>query len=467
MYVASPNTAEKLLLSLYVILLPLAAWYALAGLHPGAEFLSLVVLPFIYNLPLHLGFYNFAFGLPMFFFVVGYWLRHHTGFHARQTGLLAVLLLVTYFSHIVPFVAAALVVGILSLAACWREARSAPRWPQAAIRYLLPPLLAAMPTLAFATLFLSGRHGGPGYSVSTINRLIQLAACYSLVSYARWELAFALGVVAIFGYVGVSLLLRGIQKPGHGLPLLVAAVCCAAIFLIVPDRFGSGSAIPERFMLFVYFCLLLWFGTYSFTPKARRDIQASAAIVSVLFLAGHAVKYRELNGYTDEYFTLIRPISPNTTVFPVLLSYQAPDGRELSHRVLPFMNWSSWIVAERGVVSLRNYEAWTGDFPLLYRPGLNPLPQLSSTLMGIYKIPPEVDLIGYPLRTGGTVDYVTVWSTGGGDFEARSPSVFSQLNQAYDLIAVSTPNGYGRLYRARSHGLERSQLSGYPPVPRP
>jgi hypothetical protein len=178
----------------------------------------------------------------------------------------------------------------------------------------------------------------------------------------------------------------------------------------------------------------------------------------LLFLAGHAVKYRELNVYSDEYLKLGNSISPKTTVFPVLLSYQAPDGHELSHRVTPFTNWSSWIVAERGVVTLRNYEAWTGDFALLYRPGLNPLLHLSSSLMGIYKVPPEVDLIGYPRRTGGTVDYVTVWNTGGGEWEVRSQSIFGQLNQAYDLVAVSTPNGYGRLYRAKSqvHSQDKS-----------
>ncbi len=455
MYVVSPGIAEKLFLSVYVILLPLAARYALAALRSGAEFLSLLVFPFTYNLLLHKGFYNFSIGLPMFFFIVGYWLRHHKGFKASQTGVLALLLFITYFSHIVPFFVVLLVIGILSFAVCWREARSSSRWSSAAIRYLLPPVLAATLPVAFAITFLSGRHSRPGFSIGITDRLIQLATCYSLVSYDRWELTFALGVAAIFACVGVWLLLRRMHDVGQGHPFLAAAASCAAVYLIAPNQFGSGTYITERLILFVYFSLLLWFGAYSFTPTARRAIQASALIVSLLFLAGHGVKYRELNVYIDEYFTIMNSISPNTTVFPVLFSYagEAPDGHKLAHRVWPFAHLSSWITAERGVVDLFNYEAWTGDFPLLFRRKLNPLVELSSAPLGVYRLPPVVDLIGYPRRTGGTVDYVIVWSTRTGEQEARGQSILSQLNQAYDLVAVSTPHGYGRLYRAKSRVL--------------
>jgi hypothetical protein len=460
MYVVSSGIAEKLFLSVYVILLPLAARYALAAVGSEAESLSLLVFPFIYNFLFHLGFYNFSIGLPMFFFAVGYWLRHHKAFSAPQTGVLALLLFITYFSHILPFVVVSLIIGTLSLTACWREARSSSQWSWAAIRYLLPPVVAATPSVAFAIAYFAGRNNHPRFEIGITDRLMQFAACYSLVSYAKWELVFALGVAAIFACIGVSLLLKGRHETQQGGPFLAAAASCATLYLITPGRFGSGSHIAERLLLFVYFSVLLWFGAHSFTRNARRAIQASALIVSLFFLVGHAVKYRLLNVDIDEYLTVMNAISPHSTVFPIVLSFQAPDGHELTHRVPPSFDLASWIVVERGGVTLFNYEGWVGDFPLLYREKLNPFVQLSSTPRGLYRNPPEVDLIGYPRRTGGTVDYVIVWSTRAGDLETRGKSILSQLNQAYDLFAVSTPHGYGRLYRARSQGLD-------PRVPHP
>ncbi len=67
MSIVPPLVAEKILLSSYVILLPLSTFYALRAIRPTAGLLTLVVSPFIHNRLLHMGFYNFSYSLPMFF----------------------------------------------------------------------------------------------------------------------------------------------------------------------------------------------------------------------------------------------------------------------------------------------------------------------------------------------------------------------------------------------------------------
>ncbi|MES1211452.1 MAG: hypothetical protein ABUL63_03860, partial [Acidobacteriota bacterium] len=56
--------AEKILLSVYLILLPVSARQALRAVRPGSGFLAFLIFPFSYSYLLNMGFYNFCFSLP-------------------------------------------------------------------------------------------------------------------------------------------------------------------------------------------------------------------------------------------------------------------------------------------------------------------------------------------------------------------------------------------------------------------
>ena len=226
------------------------------------------------------------------------------------------------------------------------------------------------------------------------------------------------------------------------------------VYLVSPNRIGNGTFISERLLLFVYFCLLLWLASRSFSRNVSIVIQVVAVVLSVSFTIPHTLKQRQLDTMTDEFLSISRLIPPNTTVFPIIYSFrgETPDGREMARRVMPFANLSSRIAAERGVVDLHNYEAWAGDFPLDFRPEMNPLLHLSAP-GGMFQMPPVVDLLGYHRRTGGDVSYVVVWTVGNIEANPRSKPILDQLTAAYDYVAGSTPNGYARLYRLRSRRI--------------
>ena len=109
----SPLVAEKLIVSAYVVLLPLAVRYALIGVGAGSGMLAWLVLPFVPNVFLHLGFYNFCHSLALFFFVVGYWIRRQDAWTLRSGAGFAALVLATYCAHIVALVMAGLTIGCL------------------------------------------------------------------------------------------------------------------------------------------------------------------------------------------------------------------------------------------------------------------------------------------------------------------------------------------------------------------
>jgi len=99
MCVVPPIVCEKMLLSLCIVLLPLSLFYFLNAVDRGKMLFGLVGFIYAYNYMLHMGFYNFALSMPMFFFTLGYWWKHKDEMNPANIVVLYVLLLLTYFCH--------------------------------------------------------------------------------------------------------------------------------------------------------------------------------------------------------------------------------------------------------------------------------------------------------------------------------------------------------------------------------
>src|SRR5437667_8834814 len=99
--ISSPLLADKILLTGYVLALPLAVRYAFRAARPESAPLAVLSFPFLYNCLLHYGFYNFCLSIVLFFVVIGYWLGRKTHIGWRDTAALGIILLALYGSHVV------------------------------------------------------------------------------------------------------------------------------------------------------------------------------------------------------------------------------------------------------------------------------------------------------------------------------------------------------------------------------
>ena len=107
MTVVPPLIAEKILVSGIALLFLCAMWMYSEG-RPWCFF----AVPFTYNLLLQAGFYNFSIGCALYFVIVAIWWRRREQADWRTIAIIAVLLIVCYFSHPMP---AALAVGSIGL----------------------------------------------------------------------------------------------------------------------------------------------------------------------------------------------------------------------------------------------------------------------------------------------------------------------------------------------------------------
>ena len=463
-----PLVAEKLLLSIYLLLLPLAVLYAVTAIDRRAAGLALAAIPLAANFYLHEGLFNYCFSLVFFFFAIGFWLEH--GRHLRGTHAVGLCLLLgaLYFAHLVGLAMAGVLIGGMIL---WRgDWRPGSSGFGGSIR----TVAAATPWLALTIWFVSTEHSG---------RAARLAArhtrpwAHRLVNVLSWMKSFrpeellAAGIeVALVGGL-VFWLLRsrsraaelrrraGVDQPLRARcasrwdGLLVIAGLYGLFFLAAPQAAAGGSMIVIRLACFPLFALFLWsagqvrFATRSplAAAKLRGGVAILAVIITLMLTVSHTASYWRIRPYLAEFADAERHIPAGATLLPIYLSDGAdvdPHGRRLSSGSSPLVEAAGNFAAQRGILNLDNYEASVDYFPLQFRKDVDPYPRMIDS---------GEDIAAYETASGKTVDYVLLW-TGGIDVQGPAAApIVQRLRGHYRPVFRSGHCGYAWLFRRQDH----------------
>jgi hypothetical protein len=433
--------AEKILLSAYVVLLPLSARYALRAVRPGAGFLAFLIFPFTYNYLLNMGFYNFCFSLAAFFFALGFWLKSQGRLGPARTAGLALLVLWTYFCH--PVTLGVLVGTLLTLAgwrALLRRRRSVLAWTG-----LAWTIGACVPAVVLLVSFLQGRMAGPVSDMTLWAKTRQLVSLYSLVSLDSRIVWLSATLSILLGLLAAMTLVRRVRRrrllPGDG--LLLVSVLQVGVYFLAPNEMGQGGFVTHRLNLFPFLVLILWLGTFSFPLPVKAALRSAGSALAFGFLAATFALWAGLNVYLGEILTAAPHLEPHRTLVSLSFSNQGIEetGEALAFRTWPFVHAGSLLAARRPVVDLSLYEAHEDYFPLTYRPGKDPFLHLARDPLDLEAEPPRVDLLGSP------ADYVLlVWPGAVPPDHPAARSIRRQLATTYERIHVS-PEGIAELYR--------------------
>ncbi len=456
-----PLVAEKILLSGYLLLLPLSLRYALKSVRGQSGFLTLLIFPFVPNLFFHMGFYNFCYSLPLLFFVVGYWLRHEGEFTPVRILVLLLLGVILYFGHLVSLMAAWVVIGIQVLWQAWLVSKPGISGFWSALWPRLRVLLAAfLPTLLLALWFLA-RQGwaarpAESFEGSTWSILLKLEALVSYsVSEALVSVVVFAGFVALSGYLVAARLKRSGASSSDG--LLLAAAAFVFLYFLTPSALSGGLFVNFRLTLYPFFTLMLWFATQPAIHALRWAVRTGACLTTLGLLGLHAHTYALANAYMDDLLGIAEAIEPDHTL--LALNYSpagiGSDGKALSSRVGPFRHAAGHLAVSRHVVNLANYEATTGYFPILYRPDVNPYLHMGKDEQvldhGLHTVPPRVDLLEYQKSTGQPVDYIVIWGLRADQQSwPWTQNVLRQIEQGgYEPLSASDPASRAQLFRRK------------------
>ncbi len=460
-----PLMVEKLLLTVYFILLPMSALYALRAIRPESGFLALLVLPFIHNFLLHMGFYAFCLSLPMFFLILGFWIRHQADFSVRDMAVFALLSLLLYMFHITIWSWAiggiAVMVGWLTLLDFNQQRREGELdfrrlWRTFHAR-AMRPMYATLPTLALIIAFIVEMRFQRFSFPPASERLYKLANLTSLTSFdPREEYLAVAWMVLLLALIIYHLMVSRRRDPvmqWDGLlfflapAYLVLYMITWEVGLVAPNGMEAGGFMIDRLNLIPFLSLLLWLALYQFTPVLKKGVQVAAVLIALGSLLIHTDRAVILNEYIEDYLSGMDLIESNSTIMGLSFSDHGvdPEGQSLSTRVQIFEHTSDYIVAKRHMVSLVNYEANCGYFPLLYQDDRNPYRHIGENLE---EQPAKIDFLSYPERTGGQVDYVLLWGYEDHADNEHAQDIMRQLDAGYELIHRS-PKGLAALYRRK------------------
>jgi hypothetical protein len=468
MFFVSALTAEKIFLSIYVLLLPISVRYTLGAIAPQAAFLSVLSFPFIYNRMLHFGFYNFSSGIPFFILLIGFLVKRNAKFTFRDTPVLAVLFLVLYIAHAFVLIEAVMAVGVLTASGIWSDLiTSFHRGELDLVRVrrvfrerVLVLLCACTPSLLLVYRFVlkNGTQGqvSGGDIIELTRRLYHVVV---LVSYDSRERLFSTALGWLFAGMLVYVLFRERERSRWYGPLSLVIAAYGALYFTVPDEVGiGGGLIKDRLSLFLFLAVILWFGAFSYGRAARVAIPAISIVITLALLQMHFYKYKELNAYLDEYLSGSNLVEPDTTLLAISFSPtgKAPDGNSPSLVIHPF-GGAGYLAAQRHVVDMGNYEAIApSGWPIRFRARFNPLGHIIWCMPGCRTLAPYFNFLNYSQLTGGTLDYVLLWDTGGKEddslaqlFRRLQPSIANQLESGYDLLYTSPEHGFMKLYRRK------------------
>jgi len=434
--VVPPVIAEKVMVAVLVILLPLGARYAIRAVAPGAAWLAVLVFPFVYAWPMHMGFFNFCWGLPLFFFVVGYWIRHRSALGLRQCIDIAALSLVLWSAHVVPLVAALAVVAL---------------WLAFERRGALRTAVAFAPAVLMLAAFFWRKQPVPSEAPPFGTLLWALVRLESLVSFHEAELVVSTLLVVLFAVLTAAALraARASQERRPADALLFAAAVFTVLYFIAPRRLAGGAYVNERLALFPFFALLPWLAAREIPERLRRTAHAAGAALAVAALGLHLWTGRLIRDQVVELLSTAPQLESQRTLLPLAF---APQGWGLSKagpRVKVFLHAASYLAAERDVVNLANYEGNYVHFPLIFRGEVNPFVHLARE-QGLEGDPPCADIEAYEQATGKTIDYVLLWGMRRHmEDEPCTARLLEQLGRGYVATFTSEPRRLVRLYARR------------------
>jgi hypothetical protein len=448
--VFGPIWGEKVFVAASVLLFVICTRYTIRSVSLEADFLVALLLPLAWSVFIVAGFYNYCFGMAFALVPVGYWLRHSEAGWGAVLGL-AGLLLALWFVHLVPLAAASVAlfcVAGVDVAVRTRDTQTVHASP------LLRTALATLPVAILTVFFLVEEPSHVSVASTHPSRLAALMKVDVLASFHRWDLALSGELFAAFaGLMALGVLSRLHTRLRREDGLLAAALLLTLIYFGVPDDLGSGGLMAERVMPFAFLCAGSWFATCVWRPAVRRVAAAVGLVVAAGLILSHSLAYRQLTPYLQEYLSVLPHIREGSVLLPVTF---APWGRRRDGgplvsaqeyslarpSVAVFWHASGYFDAQRDVLSLDNFEAPTGHFPLRFRAPADPYKSVWPLLYS----DPEKAIRSNSSGTSGRIDYVLLWWPSTADLERTEDQRLVQvIHRAYRLVYVSS-GGHAELY---------------------
>jgi hypothetical protein len=326
------NVCEKIVLTFYVVMLPISFRSLINTISSGKVLLSYFIFPLSFSLLFFLGFYNFSIGLVVLFISLNFLIKNFTQIHKIQNLCIFTLLqLIAYFSHIVIF--AALWLSILFWIINYYSSGkfTFKMWFLKEVQRLFFLLLTGLiPFVLFIIYFINHATFNKNAIYKDMNTLVKwlyqvrVKIVFMVEKeevYSTWifVLLFSLFILALNNrIVNFKNEISNSKKQSTLIHLLKAydfwllvALILLFLYFVLPDATSTGSVISVRFSLLFYLFLIIWISNIDFSKV-------------ILYMMVLTLIY--INWSTNKYYAeILRPVNTNINECKKLANYLKPN----------------------------------------------------------------------------------------------------------------------------------------------
>ena len=428
MFVFPSLIAEKIFLSLYVILFPLAVSYFLNAVQRGRHTLVILSFTFIYNYLFLMGFYNFAVSVPLFLLALGYWWKHKAQMNRTRIVLLNLFIVITYFAHLISYAFILFSIALLALFHFRRDFR------RILITgcYLLPAaalLLVYLPT----SDLLAGEP--PEFGLQRVGELFaNLIGMHVLVAYTEppsWLSALVSVFLLFLAVVTIWQNRSGKTAASAGqTAFLYLTLVLLGLYFILPNAIGPGGWVNDRLAILATLAIFAWFREFD-KQQWRRVFTAVVTLLALVNIVYVGVVFKNLNAEIHQFNAFVQRVGKNKIILPLHF-----DPRGSSERVGIFVNAANYYCLDNGCINLGNYEIQFDYFPVRFNAEFERPLDEKEWVQTVHWEPEKIDLCAY----ADNVDYLLLWDT------PDTPIVAEAIEMCYTLIASE---GRLRLYSGK------------------
>lgn len=427
---------------------------------------AVLLLPFAWNRPLAWGFLDFVAAVVLGMLAIAMVLRRP---ERPPVLALALLLTLTWFTHLVPAVAAGLICLVIAATAALGRRTAAPgtRGNQVAGigRVVLAGVPAAVLTVVFTALNRPG--ASPPQPDSLKQRVLQVVGMTRAdVSTVHLEYdAYRLVALLMYAAAAVSVLvrLRGKDdgggwrlRPADG--LLAAAALSMVVAVLAPVGVdGAGGFLGMRLALYPSLLLAAWVAGElgrpivgaaagePTSPRAGRSRQTALAVgagvlagaISLLLVVSRYPTQHRFSDAARQVDQVGACLPVRSTVFQLFLD----DGGSQAVQLQPYDGIGGFVETERNSLDMGNEAGWVPYYLWRYRDAQRPDTRLGIEANGLYDVPPRVNLAG-ALAGGLRLDAILVLGrpTAAEDTLADGPTkqTLADLAANYRQVRVSS-----------------------------
>ncbi|MCZ6677005.1 MAG: hypothetical protein O7E52_07120 [Candidatus Poribacteria bacterium] len=426
LHILPPLIAEKIFVTLIVLLFPLSFYYLLGAIDKRLRIFGLLGFLYSYNYLLQMGFYSFVLSVPLCLISIGYWWKHRQDFQIVHVAMLNLLLIATYFSHFSSYTllvfALSFLAGVHFLAHLSQVGENIKKFSQF-IGYLVPAYFILLNTLLSNPESRESKHRSFAelwdYFINA-KSLVYFNDSYVPIS---WILLGFIGFCTVWTFIQRVRQKRLLEARGG---FLLLAVILTVLYFWLPWQYGPPAWINDRVHLFIFPILLPWF----ILPErnwSKRCLIGVMLLMSLWHLGLTIRDYHLLNKDMKEFASGAHLIEPDSTVSILEqgTQWRATENHGPIKYLSPFYHGTAYYCLGNGSHYVANYEPKYSYFPLRYTNG------------------------NWKFKyVGGPIEYMLVWHA-----DPKHEAV-KALAKDYELIH-ETKNL--KLFRHRSKQINNSQ----------